>query len=42
MENLGRNLCYDPANDRVRNRNFVNIAPLQLGKERRLFAHGLL
>ena len=33
----GKNLCRDlnqqPTNDRVRDRNLVNIAPLQLGEE---------
>ena len=32
-ENLCRDLDEQPANDRVRDRNLVNVAPLQLGEE---------
>src|SRR6266480_2835998 len=32
-KNLRGNLHQQPADDRVGNRNFVNIAPLQLGEE---------
>src|ERR1700693_4468498 len=39
-EYLGRNLRDYPADDRVCDRHFVNVAPFQLGKERWLLAHG--
>src|SRR5712691_11218489 len=34
-----RDLHHEPSNDRVSDGNFVNVAPLQLGEERRLVAH---
>src|SRR5205814_10305330 len=32
-ENLRRDLDQQPTNDRIRDRNLVNVAPLQLGEE---------
>jgi hypothetical protein len=32
-KNLCRDLDQEPADDRVGDRNLVNVAPLQLGKE---------
>ena len=29
----GRDLKYPPADDRIRNRNFINVASLYFGKE---------
>src|SRR6201989_3246814 len=34
-----RRLNQEPRNDQISDRNLVNIAPLQLGEKRRLFAH---
>ena len=39
MDDLRRNLRDDPADDGVSDRNFVDIAPLQLGEKGRLLAH---
>ena len=37
---LRRDLSDQPADDSVGDRDFVNVAPLQLGKERGFVAHG--
>src|SRR6478609_6109034 len=38
-KNLRRDLDHKPADNRVRHGNLVNIAPLQLGEERRFLVH---
>ena len=38
-KNLAGNLHQQPGDNAVRDRNLVNIAPLQLGEERRFLAH---
>ena len=39
-KNLAGNLHQQPGDNAVRDRNLVNVAPLQLGEERRLVVHG--
>src|SRR5205823_13702035 len=39
-KNLRGDLDQQPTDDRIRDGNFVNVAPLQFRKERSLFAHG--
>ena len=41
-KNLRGNLNQKPADDRVRDRDFVNIAPLEFGEKRVPLAHGVV
>src|SRR4029077_14120407 len=41
-KNLCGNLNQKPADDRVRDRDFVNVAPLEFGEKRVPLAHGVV